>query len=126
MRVHVLGAVLTTGAVLSVLALALVASPERMTKEELVEAASGPNAAASYEYRLSREEMMRLAETVKPYDCSSSGDLDKYGWYLCGVADYFVRDVDDLVPAGYMFESPVPSMEGGAVIGIRIVRTATP
>ena len=127
MRIRPPWIAVTLAVLLSGLVVLLASSgSERMTKEELAQAAGSATAEASYEYYFSEEELARLNNVVTPYNCSSSASLGDYDQYLCGVADYFVRDEGNFVPAGYMFASSLARHQGGPVIGIRIVRTASP
>jgi len=99
-------------------------APQRTTHEQLFEAAGKPDAAQRYDYYFSKEELERIASSIKPYDCDLSKNLGAVDQYHCGVDQFFTFDSMNFIPDGYVYEGALMGKESHTLKGIRIVRQA--
>ncbi len=100
-------------------------APARMTHEQLLEAAAGPDAAEQYDYYFSKEELDRIAPHITPSNCVRGKELNAADQYHCGVDSLFTTDGLHFIPDGYMYQGALMNVQSHKLVGIRIVRQAT-
>ena len=98
---------------------------QRMTHEQLLEAAAKPDAAQQYDYYFSEGELERIAPNIKPWNCVPGKSLSAADQYHCGVDQLFTLDSMHFIPDGYMYEGALMGKESHTLKGIRIVRQAS-
>lgn len=97
---------------------------DRMTHEQLLVAAAGPDAADRYDYFFSTKELDSIAPHIKPWNCVPGKELSDAGQYHCGVDAIFIPDILNFVPDGYVYQGALMNTTSHRLAGIRIVREA--
>ena len=110
--------------VISLVADSASSTGDRMTHEQLLVAAAGPDAADHYDYYFSSEELASITPHIKPWNCVPGKELSDADQYHCGVDAIFIPDTLNFVPDGYMYQGALMNTVSHKLAGIRIVREA--
>ena len=94
---------------------------KRLTKEELAQAASQPDAAVSYGYFFTPDERSWLKSAFEPYGCSVGTEPSR-NEHACDANALFVLDKGNFIPCGYMYNGFSRDSKG-TLLGVYMVKT---